>query len=1192
MGTHPRHTVAAALLSGLLLLIPVNLAGEVGAPPPASPYVLTLGEQRFDPLDGVPPAPPALAAGRFEGADLRLVQLTGPPQAADLDALRAAGLEIVQYIHPYTYIVWGQSSQLDAIGRTANVRWTGDFAPVYRLLPAHRNLPADDLAVRVLLVRAANTDALVGHIAALGARVRGRRALDRRFELVVGDVSGGKLADIARLPGVYSVQPVPTDGGLRGEMSDQVCVNNLDADGYAFPGYPDWLATTGLSGAGVLIANVDGGIQDDHPDLVNRLLPCSGVTCGGTGASSHGTHTAGIMAADGGSAVLDSFGFLRGLGIAPGASLVEQVYSPFYTQPDGMLLLMTDSQANGASLSGNSWGPSGTPQGYDSDTLQVDIGVRDADPNTPGNQPLTFVLSIMNGYGGTSSQGTPDEAKNIFTIGSTKMQLSTGEQILQINDLSGNTAHGPALDGRHIPHLVAPGCRVDSSDWGSSHALKCGTSMASPHVSGAVALFIEYYRTLPEYTTDPSPALIKAAFLPVAHDLAGHLDADGGILGHPFDDKQGWGRLNLPAVVAPDVPVRYWDQQVVLDDTGQEWVQDVSAADPGLPVKLMLVWTDAPGHGLGGSTPAWNNDLDLVVETEGGTCVGNNFGPDGWSVTGAAADFMNNTEGVFLAPPVTGSCTLRVVASNINSDGVPNFGDDTDQDFALVCYNCALEPGFTVAVEPAEADLCVPGQVTLAVTVNSIMGFDDPVTLSVVDLPAGSTTEFSPNPVTPPGTATLTLEATTAAAGEYAVQVVGQSGQMGRAANLRLRVLGGIPEAVVLDTPADGAADVALRPAFGWAPADGGQTYDIEIAADAAFVEVVESATGLTDTTFTPPADLASGSEFFWRVRAVNICGAGAFSPTFRFTTRTIPTILLVDDDDNLPDVRTFYTDALTALSLDFDVWDTENSDNEPSAAQLEPYTTVIWFTGDEFGGAAGPGAAGEAALAEFLDAGKNLLISSQDYYYDRGMTTLMSERLGVAAVMNDVSQTTVTGAGTVLAGRGPFALAYPFANFSDRVSPGDGAELAMLGDQGDAGVDKDDPVYRTMFWGFPFEALPTADERTETLGAILAWFRPYLDCNANGVADHVDIYLGTSEDLDGNGVPDECEAPPLCAGDLNCDGVVDYADINPFVLALAGPTEWPDPNCPWLNGDCNGDENVTYEDIDAFVTRIGATCP
>ena len=79
---------------------------------------------------------------------------------------------------------------------------------------------------------------------------------------------------------------------------------------------------------------------------------------------------------------------------------------------------------------------------------------------------------------------------------------------------------------------------------------------------------------------------------------------------------------------------------------------------------------------------------------------------------------------------------------------------------------------------------------------------------------------------------------------------------------------------------------------------------------------------------------------------------------------------------------------------------------------------------------------------------------------------------------------------------------------------------------------------------------------------------------------------------------------PALCAGDLNCDGIVNYSDIDPFVAALScvggAPGCWPPPSgtpyvapgCPWLNGDCDGDGNVTYADIDAFVGRIGATCP
>ena len=56
-------------------------------------------------------------------------------------------------------------------------------------------------------------------------------------------------------------------------------------------------------------------------------------------------------------------------------------------------------------------------------------------------------------------------------------------------------------------------------------------------------------------------------------------------------------------------------------------------------------------------------------------------------------------------------------------------------------------------------------------------------------------------------------------------------------------------------------------------------------------------------------------------------------------------------------------------------------------------------------------------------------------------------------------------------------------------------------------------------------------------------------DCNNNGQANTCDIFDGTSQDMNGNGIPDECEA----SGDLNGDGVVDVVDLL-ALLAAWGP--------------------------------------
>lgn len=662
-------------------------------------YRLTLGEQSFDPKSEAPNLPAELTSAAGSGVAARLVQCVGPTKAAWLAAMKTAGIQVVQYIHPFTYVVWSDSASLDALGSPDWIRWSGAFEPAYGLLPRYRNLAGESIETRLLLIRYADQDAIRSAIAAAGGKLEGTAPLNRSFASARLTIDGAKYADIARILGVYSVKDVPQDGGVRGEVSSLINIESVDETNRASGDYLNWLSGVGLDGTGVIVADVDAGCQEDHIELDNRIIPCTGTSCTGNDFDVyHGTHTAGIIAGDGSSGVTDSAGFLRGLGVAPGANLVIQRYYPHYVNAGGMLLLMRDSYNNGASLSGNSWGPAGTPQGYDDDTMQVDIGVRDVDSSVAGDQPLTYVLSIMNGGGsnfqGDGTQGTPDEAKNLIDVGSTVLQNNDGSQALNIDDVSGNSAHGPCLDGRNLPQLVAPGCNVDGLVPTDSFSVSgwCGTSFASPQVSGGVALFIEYYRLLPTYTVDPSPALVKAAVVAGARSLEGHLDADDNVMGPPYDSRQGYGRFNLAAVVDPQDPVLYFDQGVVLDNTGDEWSVDVEPVNAAHPMRIMLAWTDAPGHGLGGSTPAWNNDLDLIVESGANMYRGNNIAPGGYSATGGVADEKNNTEAVFLGPTSPADVTIRVSASNIDSDGLPNSGDGTDQDFALVCYNCALAP--------------------------------------------------------------------------------------------------------------------------------------------------------------------------------------------------------------------------------------------------------------------------------------------------------------------------------------------------------------------------------------------------------------------------------------------------------------------------------------------------------------------
>ncbi|MDG2292400.1 MAG: S8 family serine peptidase, partial [Phycisphaerales bacterium] len=828
------------------------------------------------------------------------------------------------------------------------------------------------------------------------------------------------------------------------------------------------------------------------------------------------------------------------------AMLLDQRYYPTYEDPDGMLQLMRDSLQNGAVLSSNSWGPSPVPLGYDLDTRLVDIGVRDADSELYGNQPLGFVLSIMNGSGGSQTQGTPDEALNIVSVGATQFRTAGGSLPNSHDDIASVSAHGPCLDGRLLPDLVAPGCYVLSTYDPVNWAYSCGTSMAAPQVAGAIGLFVQHYKEAISIGRDPSPAMAKAAVLVAAKDLYGNDDADGWSLGHVPDSKQGWGRLQLPELINPEPgSMRYVDQTVVFGETGEAWTVNVTPADPSKPMRVMLVWTTAAGHGLGGTTPAWSNDLDLVVESNGQSYVGNAFHPTtGWSVAGGDRDAMNNAEGVFLGPSAPAAATIRVEAAAIVADGIPSYGDATDQDFALVCWNCEADP-FTVELDPPWQDGCAPSTIMATVEVNETGGGSLPVTLEVSGDP-GIEFKLADAVVVPPATTNLMITVPFGAEGVYNFAVIGTSSSFEQTANGQVVVEQDSPVPPELLEPQDGDGHVSTLPTLTWAEVSGASSYSVELSEDAGFADVFYAATE-SGVSHTVLRHLAFGSTFYWRVRSLNACGEGSWSPASTFTTAEGVVVLFVDDDDDTPDVSGMYTEILDSLGVTYDVWNTNNSDFEPDFMTLSEYDLVIWASGHEWGGGAGPGEAGEAALATWLDSGGTLLLSSQDYLYDHGLTAFGSDYLGVGSYDSDVEQPGIVGVSPPFDVIPSMTLSYPFSDYSDKLEPSGVADVAIEGTNGTAGVMIDQGTWRTAFLAFPVEAIEDVEQRRQLLSVMINWVPQPIECPADitgdGTVDVQDLLVVLS-DWGGSG-----------SADITGDGIVDVMDL------LGVVAEWG--SCP-----------------------------
>lgn len=109
-------------------------------------------------------------------------------------------------------------------------------------------------------------------------------------------------------------------------------------------------------------------------------------------------------------------------------------------------------------------------------------------------------------------------------------------------------------------------------------------------------------------------------------------------------------------------------------------------------------------------------------------------------------------------------------------------------------------------------------------------------------------------------------------------------------------------------------------------------------------------------------------------------------------------------------------------------------------------------------------------------------------------------------------------------------------------------------------------------------------DELTWTLVPAGSQTRIGIDRDGDGFFDR--------DELDGCGDPANATITPghFVRGDGNCDGAVDFLDIDPFLAALFNPVQYAaaHPNCSWLcAADCNVDGRVDFFDIDDFLTIL-----
>ena len=626
-----------------------------------------------------------------------IVNLVGPMDGRWREAFERAGLEIVAPAHPYALVVNADAGSLE---RAMQLVTTGGV-PVIR---GSRRLPVDARIHRSLAPALAGDHSAVDLELSVFARPVGAGA-GKGTEVLRSPVrlNGGDLLRLLEEhPEVAYVEPIffPEPH------------NNLAAQPVLMSVAPVW--DMGYNGTGVVVSHNDTGVDLEHPDLMDAVIASYGRM--EYADTAHGTHTVGSIAGRGLSPAPGNVsgcgdltqGLAAAAGMAWGSTIVtNNIFEDGHDSVDAMMAWAVD---NGAHLSSNSWGllgQSGPEVGYSSAAVQADAAVRDADPESPGFQPISIFFSAGNTGPEPGTITAPGTAKNVLTIGAVENdrcgEWVPGHQIGPDPEivLTGS-GRGPS-QGRLKPDLVAPGSDVLSLESGDPYAvqlwdqgwtgpelaLNTGTSQACALAAGAGAVLHEaMWRNRGRR---PSPALLKAVLIAAA---------DGGEGGVDFG--RGWGRLDLEAAARGPVQgtgVFLEQDETTNLGTGMSWSREVVVRSSASPLALAVVWTDPPGEE--DAEHPLVNDLDLTVTAPSGTAFRGNVLSGPWSTPnpGADRDSDNNVEVIRVENPEAGSWLVRVVAVDVPQNPVGLTG----QDFALAVVGdaapCVEAPPSPVAVQ-------------------------------------------------------------------------------------------------------------------------------------------------------------------------------------------------------------------------------------------------------------------------------------------------------------------------------------------------------------------------------------------------------------------------------------------------------------------------------------------------------------
>ncbi|MFN8443830.1 MAG: S8 family serine peptidase [Caldilineaceae bacterium] len=674
---------------------------------------LTLQSRSFTPDAGVDPA--LLAALQGTSGLHAYAQLTHLPSESEREALKQSGVTLLNFVGDTLYYAFVSPTinPADALFSSL-VRWLGPIPAPDKIAPDlykgnYEPWAVTESGALKLLVTFHQdvTDAAAQAIL---------QALGTSGELYGEHVMATLLAKekvetLAQQDGVAWIDmgpaPLqPLNDVARNDLNVNLAQLANTATNPAYYG--------GLDGSTVTVGIFDTGVNTPtftHNDFAGRLVRTQNDTNG------HGSHVAGIVGASGANSVSN----------CPGGSCTPYQYRGMAPNvkiaPYGSWNAATmDEAVNTYHIEASNHSYIQNCGAYDSLSQTVDMLVRGQLTNGGTAIPMhTVVWAAANQGGGAQycTTGTlpdgsdpdtnpdPDPTtgpRGYFSV------LSPSKNSIDVGaynpgdpqSVTSFSSRGPTWDGRLKPDVMAPGCMTSTDNKTQGYVGKCGTSMASPAVTGIVALLTEQYHQSFSSAGRPMPSTIKALLVQTANDMI-HMPGQPGFsefgwndpdTGQPViyqagpDWSTGYGAVNAQKAASYIKAHNFLEGTVTPADANDSYTVNVLPGQSEL--KITLAWDDEPGN------PAWGvqakqlvNNLDLSLVAPDGVTVwrpwvlpalpraalngmGQDIGtPDpivrATNIVTATrgVDNLNNLEQVQVPNPAAGVWTIRVNAASL-----------------------------------------------------------------------------------------------------------------------------------------------------------------------------------------------------------------------------------------------------------------------------------------------------------------------------------------------------------------------------------------------------------------------------------------------------------------------------------------------------------------------------------------------